>query len=62
MRQESRHFWFGHLPGMALPVEQNKAPDPIGVGLFGSNAEVFTPDDATNLVEQFRLVRRERWG
>ena len=42
---------------MAFPVKKDETPNPVGVGLLGSNAEVFSPDGVSNLLEKFRLVR-----
>jgi hypothetical protein len=41
---------------MPLPVEQDKASDPIDVGLLGPDAVVQPPDDVADLIEQPGLV------
>jgi len=37
---------------MALAVEENEAPDPIHVGLLGTERVVFAADGVTNLVKE----------
>jgi hypothetical protein len=41
---------------MPFVVEQDKAFDPVHIGLFGANAVVFEPDFMADLIEEFRLV------
>jgi hypothetical protein len=41
---------------MAFVVKQDKAPDPVGIGLFRANAVMFEADFLANKVEEFRLV------
>ena len=41
---------------MPFVVGQDKAFDPVHVGLFGANAVVFEPDFMADLIEEFRLV------
>ncbi|MGH8594903.1 MAG: hypothetical protein ACREV3_13965 [Gammaproteobacteria bacterium] len=46
---------------MPLPVEQDEPPDPIDIGVLGSDAVVQPPDDVADLVEQPGLAaRRDR--
>ena len=42
-----------HLFGMPLAVEENEAPRPVRIGLFGADAVVQRPDPATHLVQEF---------
>jgi len=39
-----------HLVGVALVVEENKAADPVNVGLFGADGIVLDPDGITDSV------------
>jgi hypothetical protein len=60
--QKLRHFRLSHFQWMPLFVKQNKAADPVCVGLFGADAEMFPSNDIPDVFEQFRLVRRNRGG
>jgi hypothetical protein len=40
-----------HSVGVAFVVEEDEAPDPIEVSLFGPAGIVFDPDSGTNLIE-----------
>jgi hypothetical protein len=53
MGEKGCDLWSSHLPGVTFIVEQDVAPGPTDVGLFGANRVVFDPDDITHLVEQF---------
>jgi hypothetical protein len=48
---------FAHVARMTLPVEENVAPDPIDVSIFGADAEMPYPDGVSDLVEKARLLR-----
>ena len=41
-----------HLFGMPLAVEENEAPRPVRIGLFGADAVVQRPDPDTHLVQE----------
>ena len=45
-------FVFAHLFRMAFVVIKNELADPIGVGLFGSNAVMLCTQDGPHLVEE----------
>lgn len=45
-----------HFLGMPLPMIKNEPTDPIAVGPFRSEAEMFSPDDVPDLREQSGLV------
>ena len=44
-----------HLLGVALPMKQNKAPDPGDVRVFCSQAHMFESQDDPHLVDYFCL-------
>jgi hypothetical protein len=51
---------FTHFLGMSFSVVQNEAANPVAVDSLGSQAKMFSPDDITDLIEAFRLVRGGR--
>ena len=56
MGQKLLDFGFPHLDGMPLAVEQDKAPNPVDIGLFSANAVVFRSNGCPNPVEQARFL------
>jgi hypothetical protein len=56
MREKGTHLRSAHGGQMPFVVGQDKAFDPVHVGLFGANAVVFEPDFMADLIEEFRLV------
>jgi hypothetical protein len=54
MRDEGANLSLGHFAWMALVMKDNKAPNPLGVGLFRANAQVADARDSTNLLKQQR--------
>jgi hypothetical protein len=53
---EGLHLWSLYRNGTVFIVEQNKAFDPVNVGLFGVDTLVFEEDFMTELIEKLRLV------
>ena len=45
-----------HLFGVALPVKEDEAPDPIGIRLLGAQGKVAHPGDGAHAFEEFRLL------
>jgi hypothetical protein len=46
-------FRDAHLGWMALSVEQDKALDPVGVGVFDPDGIVFETDGVAHVVKEF---------
>jgi hypothetical protein len=46
-------FWFSHLFGMALVMEQDKATNPFEVGLLGAIGIMLDAKGITDLLKQF---------
>ena len=51
MGEESFDLCATHLPGMLLVMKEDKAPDPVHVGLFGMDGVMLEPDDLTHLID-----------
>ena len=52
MDNERADFIFAHLIWVALVVKEDKAPDPIDIGLFGTIRVMFGAKSVTDLFEQ----------
>lgn len=52
--EELADFVLSHFVGMAFVVEEDKAFDPVDVGLFSVAAKVFETRSDADLVQQFR--------
>ncbi len=59
VRQERVELLLPHVGGVADPVEEDVAPDPVHVGLLGSLAVVARPNRLANPVEELRLGRHD---
>lgn len=55
--QEGLHLGRPHLLGMALVVEEDEAPDPVGIGLAGARRVVHQADGVIHLFEQLLGTR-----
>ncbi len=62
MREKSLHLRRAHLRGMTLGVKQDKAANPIRIGLLGADAVVLKTDCIPHLVEQAGLGLRSGGG
>src|SRR4051794_18783504 len=51
--QKSCYLRFSHLGGVTFAVEKNVSPDPIDVGLLGSDAVMLQANDVADEIEQF---------
>ncbi|MBU0493635.1 MAG: hypothetical protein KKB13_17455 [Chloroflexi bacterium] len=51
--EEGCDLGVAHLIGVALVVKEDKAADPVHVGLFGADGIVFEADGVADLVEEF---------
>ena len=49
--QKIDHFRLSHLARMSFAVIKNEATNPICVGPFGTDAEMFAPNDLANLIQ-----------
>ncbi|KKI99432.1 hypothetical protein PROH_12535 [Prochlorothrix hollandica PCC 9006 = CALU 1027] len=58
--EEGFNFFGSHFLGMAFVVEQNVAPNPSHITLFGFVAVMFDPDRIAHLIQQFTLRRGKR--
>ena len=52
MAQELGDFRLTQLPRVALSVIQNETPDPLDVGLFGTDRVMANPDRGANLIQK----------
>ncbi len=55
MGEELFDFGCTHFARVAFVVEEDKALDPIYIGLFGANGIVFEADGVAHLVKEFFL-------
>ncbi len=55
MCEKSLHLRRAHLRGMTFGVKQDKAANPIQIGLLGADAVVLKTDFVPHLVEQAGL-------
>lgn len=53
MGEERFDFGRPHLVRVAFAMEQDKAPDPVHVGVFGADGVVFKAQGIADLVEKF---------
>ena len=58
VRQVGSHFRFSHVGRVSFLVEEDEAPDPADVGLFGARAVVTESEGVANLVQEFDWTRR----
>jgi len=56
MGKKSGDFGFRHFAGGPFVMKKNKASNPIDVGLFRANAEMFAPYNVANFIQQFGFV------
>ena len=47
---------------MALAVKENEPSNPVRIGLFGSKAIMFSPNDFSDSIQEFRIARRWNGG
>ena len=59
MAQKLGDFHFTHLFRVLSPVKEDKAPNPIHIRFFGSDAVMLYPQVPAYPVEQFWLCRPE---
>jgi hypothetical protein len=60
--EKSADLLFTHLAGMAFPVEENEAADPIEVSLLGADAVMLEAQMPANAVQELRTGDGRRWG
>ncbi len=51
--EEGSDLLLGHVAGMAFPMEEDVAANPIDVGLLGADAVVFDAQMPADAIEQF---------
>jgi hypothetical protein len=56
VREELSYLLGSQLLGVALLVEEDEPPDPVGIRLLGAQGEVAYPGDGADAVEQLRLL------
>ncbi len=54
--QKSLHLSDPHILGMALPMEQNKTPHPIGINFFSADTVMHRPDAGAQLIQKLGRV------
>lgn len=56
MAEECGDLFFAHFFRVTFVVKENETPDPIEVGLLGTDAVAFDPEVPANAVEEFGWV------
>jgi len=52
MVEKSLNLRLSHIPGMAFVMKKNLSFDPEGIGLFGSDGIVLSPNKFANLIQE----------
>jgi hypothetical protein len=55
--EECRYLRFSHYPRVPFTVKEDEAPNPVDVYLLGPKTVMFSPDDVSDLIEEFGLAR-----